>query len=496
MTTNKARVDLLSSLRLPDRYEPLHAAVGEQLANILVAPTDSSQDRLATIVDSVKAGGQGTLVPLSGRSGAGKTTFAASVNQWKARDFTPTLQHEGEITFEALAASVTAFRKTLAANDLRVIPINVDHRESSPPTVEELAAMKRFLRTAPSGSPTVIFWPETNADTAAEIGTRYEEVAGVQPVKVLDIDGPARDTWVDIALNTLSLTNQVESLETMGVDPRDYNPAEFGSLGEFLRRIQTDFTKNLFDLRKSLQKPVEVIIIIASESDEPGVLSGLTSSSRYGLLDTSGLLAATPDSVIGKWWSGRRGLLTRTIVQLNAHAHFLSPAATVSAIRNCGPTPDAFLDAIGIARAGPSKAVRDLGRTDVGKLLRGEVVSRSEGRGKPAKEATAAFQLLSERGFNLGKDKKLNAIMAEAWKALLSDGRDAAEPPIVVDCEKLLEFCKLIPDNAIVYEDSVVAIEYTWRKGDFLASTNRSTVAQYILVKLQNYARELGWSQD
>jgi len=496
MTTQKARIDLLSSLKLPDRYEPLFGLVGDHIANILVAPTESSQDQLSSVVDYVRSGGQGTLVPLSGESGAGKTTFAASADQWKAKDFTPTLQYGGEINFDKLAEEIERFRKNLPANETRVIPINVDHREAAPPTTEELSAIKRFLRTTPGGSPAIIFWPETDRGTAISIGDRYEAIAGRQPAKILEIDGPPKATWVDIAINTLRLTNSVESLETIGVNPRDYNPDQYPSLGEFLRQIKTDFNKNLSDLRKDIQKPVEAVIIIISESDDPGVLSSLTNSSRYGLLDTSGLLAATPDSVIGKWWSARRGLLTRTIVQLNAHALFLAPAAVVSAIRNCGPTPDAFLDTLGIARVGASRAVRDLGRTDVGKLLRGETLSRFEGRGTPAKDAAAAFQLLAGQGFNLGKDKNLNKIMAEAWKAYLTHHSSENSAPFTVNSEKTLEFCPIIPDNSIVYDDYIVAIEYTWRKGEFLAPKYKSTVAQYILQKLQNYARELGWSAD
>lgn len=41
----------------------------------------------------------------------------------------------------------------------------------------------------------------------------------------------------------------------------------------------------------------------------------------------------------------------------------------------------------------------------------------------------------------------------------------------------------------------MLCIEYTWRKGEFLDSGNRSTVASYILSKLKDYAIALGWVQ-
>ena len=62
-----------------------------------------------------------------------------------------------------------------------------------------------------------------------------------------------------------------------------------------------------------------------------------------------------------------------------------------------------------------------------------------------------------------------------------------------ITAEKKLSFCPIIPDNAIFNNDSVICLEYTWRNGDYLISRHRSEIAQYVLTKLKNYARELGW---
>jgi hypothetical protein len=53
----------------------------------------------------------------------------------------------------------------------------------------------------------------------------------------------------------------------------------------------------------------------------------------------------------------------------------------------------------------------------------------------------------------------------------------------------------LIPDNAVPFSNESVCIEYTWRKGEFLHSGNRSTVASYILGKLKDYSIAVGWVQ-
>jgi hypothetical protein len=59
--------------------------------------------------------------------------------------------------------------------------------------------------------------------------------------------------------------------------------------------------------------------------------------------------------------------------------------------------------------------------------------------------------------------------------------------------ERVLADSALIPDNAIERDGHIVCIEYTWRKGEFLTTGNRSTIAAYILDKLKNYATDLRW---
>ena len=490
----REQIDLLCSLRLPDRFEPLFDLVGENITKILVQPPENLVRSQQSVIDHIKVSSQGCLLPLAGESGAGKTTFAWSANQWFAKDVAQTISYTDQISYDGLKAAVDRARQDYPTNDSRIIPINIDHRESDPPSTAELAQIKRFLRTSPSGCKNIIFWPETDASIAHKIGDDYKKIAGAQPQSVLTVFGPDRQIWQNIAINTLRLSNDMSSLENIGVDPRLYDPHEYPSLGEFMKKIHFDFRAVLTNLRASISKAVVLVIVFVSESGDPGVLNFVSSGGRHGLLDAQGLLASTPESAIGKWWSTRQGLLVRAIVQLNAHALFLSPPITMSALRNFGPVSDVLLGSLGIPRTGPARAVTDLERSDIGKILQGQPLKRYEGRGNPAASAITAFQKLGDQGFNLGADKRLNAIMAAGWAALLKAKKIEIES---VNSEKALDFCPgIIPDNSVVYTDTVFCIEYTWRKGDYLANKNRSAVAQYTLTKLKNYVRELGWAAD
>lgn len=485
------QIDLLSQLTLPDRFEALNDHLGVRLAEVLVGPDATLTASLHRVADHIRSSRQGALLPLFGESGAGKTTLAQSINQWLGQDFGPTITYDGPLTFDGLSDAVKRLRETLPVNFDLIVPVNIDHRESAPPNETELAQVKRFLRTSPHSVRCLALWPETDRAIARQVGQRYKKIAGAQPFELLEVNGPDRKSWQDIASTTLRLANGLDNLEGIGVDPASYSPEEYPSLGEFLRTLQMDFNSVLSDLRSKLTKAVVVAIVFVSEGNDPGVLNFITSSSRHGILDAQGLLSSTPESTIGKWWTNRQGLLVRAIVQLNAHALFLPPSISMSALRNFAPTPDRFFDTLDIARLGPARAISDLDRSDLSKVIQGKPLGRYESRGNPAHNAISAFQLLAEEGFNLGKDKNLNKIMADGWRKLLTSKEIEFDS---VSSEQSLEFCNLIPDNSIIYNDTAICVEYTWRKGDFLKSSNRSTVAQYILQKLKGYVLELGWT--
>ncbi|CAK7256525.1 MULTISPECIES: hypothetical protein [unclassified Shinella] len=433
---------ILAQLSLPDRYERLTSKLGADVAKILIPPNNSDVLGIRALATDVVTRDEGVLVPLFGNTGIGKTTFVENIGQWLPSDFTATMNYEGELTYQGLTEAVSGFSRKLPTNNRKLIPVNIDHRENNPPSDSELSAIKRFLRTNSGGVPSIIFWPETNQNTANALAERYVNISGETAIKLPIIwNGPERRTWINIAKHTLSLSNKIENLEMLGVDPDNFDPGSYPTLGAYLRKISQEFNAQVLKLRQELEKPVSLVIAFVSESNTPGVLSQLTSPSHYGLLDAHALISVTSQSVVGRWWSSRRGLLTRTIVQLNARAISLPPTAAASCIRNYTDTMPLF-DQIGYRRYGPARAVRDLSRSDLGKLVSGEKISRFEARGTPPEDAAAAFDLLAQQGFNLGRDKNLNRVMRDSIEGLLTEKSVSFTN---VSCETKLPFCPLIP---------------------------------------------------
>jgi hypothetical protein len=255
--------------------------------------------------------------------------------------------------------------------------VNVDDRESDPPTDKELSQIKSFVRetgeNAGLGSRTLVVWPETSQQNAELMAQAYVQRAGKSPVGIpAEVGGPSRDTWAGLAVATLKLVNSIDNLGALGVDPHSYDPCAFPTVGDFLDEISNDFVHLLDNLLKSTRKPLRLVVVFASESGKAGVLSELSSGYRYGLADADKLVAATPGSVIGKWWSKRMGLLIQTIVRLDARMAFVAPSLAVPVISRYGPEQaKELLATLGITPKPPSDISAYFERADFGRLLQG-----------------------------------------------------------------------------------------------------------------------------
>jgi hypothetical protein len=140
----------------PARYESLATRLGDEVARLLVPPGVETEESLERIGISVRNRDEGILVPAFGPSGTGKTTLANNVTNFLPTEFAPSILHTGDVDFDSLLQTVQLGSRDLLATDSRTIPVNVDHRESDPPTPAEIAAIKRFLREASIGHRCVI----------------------------------------------------------------------------------------------------------------------------------------------------------------------------------------------------------------------------------------------------------------------------------------------------------------------------------------------------
>jgi len=485
---------LLRTLQLPSRYEPLVKLVGPEVLNLLVPPAPTTLEVLEEAGEAIRSLGEGLFLPIYAEPGTGKTTLAENLTVFLPSMYTRTLTYNGSLVSAEMESALKLFlRDEIQQNDERVVPINVDHREDRPPSREEMSEVKRFLR-AGLGQRVLLTWPGTMRDTAEKMAADYRNISGVVPLKLpIDVEGPSPDRWTPLAAQTLQLANQVDALEDI-VDLDQYEPEAFPSLGDYLKQIAIDFNRQRLKLQRATKKPLELTILVVSETSGHGVLSTLTSSRRFGMLDPSALLQASGDSTIGKWWAGHRGLLVQTIVTLDAHIFSVSPPLSLATFRRYGP-PDVSrtLEDLGFGSRTPREVSTYLGRSDLGRRLAKEQRAVGETRGNPAEDARVIFETFVEYGggFQGGRDKKLNGAFRDALTYHLEF--TGVEGFTVVAEQSLSFLPSLIPDVSIETPEAAHCLELTYRKGDFASSENRGTIARYCLDKLKNYARQLGW---
>lgn len=491
---------LLRQLKLPSRYESLLAAVGPEVTRLLVEPSESTLSIFRQAALHIRSRGRGLFIPVFADSGTGKTTLVSNLVGWIPDEYGPSARlAAGEVTADRLrqAVAATVQEHSLPLNDTRVLVINVDDRESDPPTDKELSQIKAFVRevgegAASLGSRTLVVWPETSRENAESMAEAFVKRAGKSPVSIpAKVNGPGRTTWSGLAVATLKIVNSLDHLGSLGVDPGNYDPDEYATLGDFLDEISGDFVNLLDELLTATRKPLKLVVAFASESGKAGVLNELASGYRYGLVDADKLVAATPASVIGKWWSRRMGLLIQTVVRLDARVVFVAPSLSIPVVHRYGPDDaKSVLSGVGLNLKSPSDISNYFGRSDIGRLLQGTASAAAETRGNPAADATAAFTLLSENfGFVSGRDKKLNAAFGDfVTQAQAGLG--------VASVETKAQDIPLIPDLSLSSDHYVTCIEFHWRSGDYLTSANRSAIAQYVLTKLKSYAIELGWTSE
>ena len=488
---------LLRALDLPSRYEPLVKKIGPEVLNLLVAPARSTVELLEEAAEAIRSLGEGLFLPIYAPPGTGKTTLAENLSVFLPTMYAKTLTYNGALASGDLENALSIFRRDhLQLDDDRVIPMNVDHREDRPPSREEMSEIKRFLR-AGLGQRVLLTWPGTRRDTADKMAEGYRLISGVVPLELpIEVEGPGPDQWIPLAAQTLQLANQVDSLEEL-VALDHYSPASYPSLGDFLKQVAVDFNRRKLQLARATRKPIELTICVVSETSGHGILSSLTSSRRFGMLDPSALLQASGDSAVGRWWAQHRGLLVQTIVTMDAHVFSISPPLSLAVFRRYGSRDvQEALEALGFASRTPGEVSTYLGRSDLGRHLAKEQRAVGETRGNPANDARLVFETFVDYGggFQGGRDKQLNQALREAIAYHL-DARGIEH--LEVHSETALSFLpSLIPDVSIEAQSRAHCLEMTYRKGDFVTSENRGTIARYCLEKLKNYARQLDWISD
>jgi hypothetical protein len=467
-------------LNLPDRFEALRGASGDALRAI-VHPVEPSLETLGDRFSEMQAARRGGLMILRGQTGVGKSTFLDTAGFFWEGVVTERVPRNAEIPgmLEALGSAdgprlvVLEGREALGS-------------ESAVGIEAALHAVNEFVRSA-MGTNTLIVWPTNTddlTDLLTDVGGRLgaEALFGVgNPVE--HFTGPPEDAFVEIAEQTVQTLNSGASLAALGISEGHAleMAAKATTIGNYMALVRQALLANegLVEGLMQVERYRLWTLVIAGNEPENDVAAVTRGSHSY--VDIDRLLSATNANVVKELKSSPEqvGLLA---TNLDARILHMDMVTALGIAREFGD--DSLHEQmreknmVTTPSAGKSAASR-LQASELGVLLAADTLGpRKRGSG-PGGGTKDAFRSLAQIA-----SKDDGAINRAIGRGLVETGLVEDYGP-EVDLGTELNYAS---DLLLRRAGEPIRLEIMWR-----SKTSRAEIANYVLVKLRNYGRAIGY---
>lgn len=471
------------NLQLPGCFESMVKTAGGAALSSLIIPVQQGLAVIDDIYDDMRSACRGAFLILYAESGAGKSTLLHTLNLFRRHVTTVSVMPSESIrdtlddlpgTKGGLRVVILEYREALAGN---------------PPEELETAlhAINRFLR-APAGSETLVVWPCNNLTLVQRLVGLAQQIGGDSLLGVhapyYEYQGPPRAQYLTIAQKTIETLNAGASLANLGITEERASQlaAEARTIGSFLNQLRGEARRNrtAFLNRLGERGPNRVWIVVSAGNDPQGEVAALTRG-VFSSADIDRLLSATETNVVQslKAHPEKLGLLGTL---LDAKIIYLPFATALAVLRD-------FADA-GLRERLQTQGVLDAsvaGAEGRERLLESELSAALQGRGtgrlvrgrKPGAAQQEAFARLMQVAAK--DDGALNRVLGAA---LLDCGlirSFQAEAALGVEQTRT-------SDLLCQTEADPVRLEIMWR-----LKTSRAEIANYVLTKLYNHGRAIGF---
>ncbi len=467
-------------LNLPDRYEALRGASGEDLRAIVHPVTDSLQ-ALDRRFSEMRAARRGALMILRGNSGAGKSTFLDTAGFFWEGVVTERVPRNAEVPtmLEALGA----------ADGPRIVVLEGREALGGESAVDIEAALhvvNEFLRS-PAGAETLVVWPTNTDDLTAllaELGGKIgaEALFGVgDPVE--RFEGPPEEAFAEIAERTVQTLNSGASLAALGVsaDQAAQMAAEASTIGGYLGLVRQALLANEGMVRGLLRvERYRLWTLVVAGNEPENDVAALTRGS-HGYADIDRLLSATKANVVKELKASpeKAGLLATNLDARILHMDMVTALAIAREFGGESLHEQMRARKMVTTSSGQVSAASRLKSSELGLLLAADSLGprrRGKRPGGSTKDAFGSLALIASKD-----DGAINRAIGEGLRhsGLINDF--GAE----VDLGTELIFAS---DLLLDRVGEPIRLEIMWRN-----RTSRAEIANYVLGKLRNYGRAIGY---
>lgn len=468
-----------TDISLPDRYDVLARKAVNQLTQI-IAPVESALAHIDALHGDMRASSRGAFLIIRGDSGTGKSTFIHTIGLFRDEVETITFSKERDVgdALESLGPTQKKLRVIVFEGREALTDVSKELLEKS------IHAINAFVRT-PAGELTIVAWPANRDDLADLLSSLAKEIGAEALVGLEDpvfrFQGPPKDAFIPIVNRTLALLNQGETLHDLGIsDERaEQLVKDSSTIGAFLATVRRDLLSNQRQLATLAKKEVCRVWIVVLAGNEPEAdIDALTRGTIYSA-DIDRMMSVTNANIVRdlKEFPEKLGLLG---TYLDARVLHVPVLAALAAVRTYASKDlRGTMKAAGMSATPEKDAKERLDETNLLASFKNKPIGARKVGGKVGPNSVAAFEKLTNIAST--NDVQLNRAIADCLKDL----------GVITDYEVEKDFGTGMTrrtDIVATTANSTVRLEMMWRK-----KTGRAEIANYVLSKLYNYGKAIGY---
>lgn len=470
-------------LTLPNRFETLRrrAEGAEKELSSIVVGVDDALAHIDKIYADMQGAGSGAFLVLRGDSGAGKTTFLHTVGLF--RKGVKTLSVPPNVDIRGF------FKSHPADTDLTIYVL--EEREAAVEYTDAeleslLHAVNAFIRSD-IGEKSLVVWP-CNTDELRDRVVNIAERLGSDALlgsgePSFPFSGPQKSQFRLISQRTVDVLNESASFSDLGVTDEQVDSLVFESknIGAFLGKLRGRINENKISVNKLLIKEHPHLWVVVLSGDEPEKDVSSLTRGQHASIDIERLMSATDANVVQelKKQPERLGILGSVLDAKIFHMPVLTSLAVTRAFADEQLKAKMREKDLALTPDDKAEAVRRLNDADLAKMLNSGVQGRLARGAKIGNNTEKAFAKLAEIART--NDQPLNKALGAA---LLKAGLITAFETEQDFGDGMTRRTDLVCQTKL----GVVRVEMMWR-----SKTSRAEIANYVLGKLQNYGKAIGF---